>query len=97
MSFKKHIMYLRNVTDPSHFRQQNGICKTTTTGRGKKWLCMSRNKVFLTVDGIDPIMDFLSDRSPCTESAACFHRHQLQISYLHIIKKDSVLMKHETE
>ena len=48
---------------------------------------MRRNKVFLTIDGIDPIMDFLSDRSPCTESAACFHRHQLQISYLHIIKK----------
>ena len=81
MSFKKHIVYLRNVTDPSHFRQQNGICKTTTICRENKWLRMSRNKVFLTIDGIDPIMDFLSDRSPCTESAACFHRHQLLAHY----------------
>jgi hypothetical protein len=90
MSFKKHIMYLKNVTDPSHFRQQNGIC----TGRDKKkWLGMSKNKVFLTIDGIDPIMDFLSDISPCTQNAACFHRHQLQISYLHMYYKDSILMK----
>jgi hypothetical protein len=52
----------------------------------KKGLGMSKNKVSLTIDGSDPIMNFISDRSPCTQNAVCFHRHQLQISSAYVLK-----------
>lgn len=51
---------------------------------------MNKNKLVLTIDGSDSLMDFLSDRSPCTQNAACFHRQQSQIFYLHMHLKGSV-------
>lgn len=84
----RNISYIESIgqTLVTHFQQQNGMYKYSTTGRDqKKWLGVTcEDKVFLTIDGSDPLMDFLSDRSPCTQNAACFHRHQLQISYLHM-------------
>ena len=53
---------------------------------------VSKNKVVLTIDGSDSLMDFLSDRSPCAQNAACFHRKQSQISYLHMHLKGSVFL-----
>jgi hypothetical protein len=49
-----------------------------------------KNKVFLTIDVGGFLMDFLSDRFPCTQNVACFRKHQFQISYLHMHLKDRI-------